>query len=336
MNPNPKNNMINETIKSTESKNEVSTPKNKDSKLFSFLPKEVLEEIEVPETKANSNSTKICGNYSDIPELPKINQKSEMSHQSPDPKMKYRRFAEQKQVKKPAIFGIYSNSDNTASNSNVIHNSQMYFRQNEGNNNLGQLSYQNSLFHRKYSGSNPNTNSTNSTNVMQNINNNMNYNNMNSINNNINNNIIESNKNNSTNMSEALNQRKAVLLKSIENINEDSIDKYSKLIIKDFLVFIKKICENKNEDLSCHIELIFQIYEKILNRINTLMSENNSKEKNMKWRKLIDELMSYITKVLILTPCIQQVEGSKKFNVLALEKYLSIFKNFCSNNIFFI
>ena len=150
------------------------------------------------------------------------------------------------------------------------------------------------------------------------------------ISNNFNNTTIERNKNNNnTNMSEALNQRKVILLKSIENINEDSIDKYSKLIIKDFLVFIKKICENKNEDLSCHIELIFQIYEKILNRIVTLMNENTSKEKIAKSKKLIDELMSYITKVLILTPCIQQVEGSTKFNVLTLEKYLSIFKNFC-------
>ena len=135
----------------------------------------------------------------------------------------------------------------------------------------------------------------------------------------------EKNKKNSDN----LNERKNTLLKSIENINEDTIEKYSKIIIKDFLVFVKK---QKNEDLSTHFELIFMIYEKIFNRIIYFMNENkNIKQNILKFKKLIDELINYLTKILILTPGIQQIKGSSKFNILIFEKYLSIFQNFCFN-----
>ena len=151
-------------------------------------------------------------------------------------------------------------------------------------------------------------------------------NNNNKINNNSNNNNISS-----TNM-DSLTERKNTLLKSIENINEDTIEKYSKIIIKDFLVFIKKICKQKNEDLSSHFELIFMIYEKIFNRIIFIMNENQNKKQNiLKYKKLIDELMKYLSKIFILTPGIQQIKGSKKFNILLFEKYLCIFKNLCFN-----
>ena len=127
-------------------------------------------------------------------------------------------------------------------------------------------------------------------------------------------------------------ERKNTLLKSIENINEDTIEKYSKLIIKDFLVFIKNVCKQKNEDLSAHFELIFMIYERIFNRILYIMNENKNIKQNIsKFKKLIDELMDYLTKILILAPGIQQIKGSSKFNILLLEKYLSIFKNISFN-----
>jgi hypothetical protein len=150
-------------------------------------------------------------------------------------------------------------------------------------------------------------------------------NNMNTINEKINNNTNKSNIN-------SLTERKNALLKSIENITEDTIDKYSKIIIKDFLVFVQKVCKQKNEDLSSHFELIFMIYEKIFNRIIIIMNENQNKKQNIiKYKKLIDELMNYLSKILILTPGIQQIKGSKKFNILLLEKYLCIFKNMCFN-----
>ena len=141
-------------------------------------------------------------------------------------------------------------------------------------------------------------------------------------------NIINNNKNKDNSFIE----RKNTLLKSIENINEDSIEKYSKLIIKDFLVFIKNACKQKNEDLATHFELIFMIYEKIFNRILYIMNENKNIKQNIsKFKKLIDELMDYLTKILILAPGIEQIKGSSKFNILLLEKYLSIFKNISFN-----
>ena len=140
------------------------------------------------------------------------------------------------------------------------------------------------------------------------------------------------NKPNNKNNIDDFNKRKNELLKSIENINEDTIEKYSKLIIKDFLVFVKKIFKQKNEDLSTHFELIFMIYEKIFFRIVYIMKENKNIKKNIsKYKNLIDELMNYLTKILILTPGIQQIKGSSKFNVILFEKYLSVFKNFCFN-----
>ena len=129
-----------------------------------------------------------------------------------------------------------------------------------------------------------------------------------------------------------INIQKNNLIKSIDTINEDSIEKYSKIIIKDFINFIKKICIQKNEDLSPHLELIFIIYEKIFQRIFYFMNKNkNNKQNIIKLKKLLDELMNYISKILILTPGIQQIKGSNKFDVIKLEKYLSIFKAFCFN-----
>ena len=154
------------------------------------------------------------------------------------------------------------------------------------------------------------------------------YDKLNNINN-INNKII----NNENNM-ESLEQKKLSLLKSIDNINEDTIEKYSKIIIKDFFAFIKKICQHKTDDLATHFELIFMIYEKIFNRIIIIMKENKDKNKHQnvaKFIKLIDDLMNLLTKVMILAPGIQQIKGSTKFNIIKLEKYLCIFSNYCFN-----
>jgi hypothetical protein len=147
--------------------------------------------------------------------------------------------------------------------------------------------------------------------------------------NNINNKTI-----NNENSIDSLEQKKLSLLKSIDNINEETIEKYSKIIIKDFFVFIKKICQHKTDDLATHFELIFMIYEKIFNRIIIILKENKDKNKHQnvaKFIKLIDELMYLLTKVIILTPGIQQIKGSTKFNIIKFEKYLCIFSNYCFN-----
>lgn len=154
------------------------------------------------------------------------------------------------------------------------------------------------------------------------------YDKLNNINN-INNRTI-----NTENDMDSLEQKKLSLLKSIDNINEETIEKYSKIIIKDFFAFIKKICQTKADDLANHFELIFMIYEKIFNRIIIILKENKDKSKHQnvaKFIKLIDELMNLLTKVIILTPGIQQIKGSTKFNIIKLEKYLCIFSNYCFN-----
>jgi len=154
------------------------------------------------------------------------------------------------------------------------------------------------------------------------------YDKINSINN-INNKSI-----NNENSMDSLEQKKLSLLKSIDNINEETIEKYSKIIIKDFFAFIKKICQHKTDDLATHFELIFMIYEKIFNRIIIILKENKDKNKHQnvaKFIKLIDELMNLLTKVIILTPGIQQIKGSTKFNIIKFEKYLCIFSNYCFN-----
>ena len=154
------------------------------------------------------------------------------------------------------------------------------------------------------------------------------YEKINSINNNNNKTI------NKENNMDSLEQKKLSLLKSIDNINEETIEKYSKIIIKDFFVFIKKICQHKTDDLATHFELIFMIYEKIFNRIIIILKENKDKNKHQnvaKFIKLIDELMNLLTKVIILTPGIQQIKGSSKFNIIKFEKYLCIFSNYCFN-----
>ena len=122
------------------------------------------------------------------------------------------------------------------------------------------------------------------------------------------------------------------LIKSIDTINEDAIEKYSKKIITDFIAFIRKISIQQTEDLSPHVELIFIIYEKIFQKIFYFMGKNkNNKQNIIKFKKLMDELMNYISKILILTPGIEQIKGSSKFDMQKLEKYLSIFKNFNFN-----
>ena len=131
---------------------------------------------------------------------------------------------------------------------------------------------------------------------------------------------------------DSLYTKKNNLLKSIETTDEESIEKFSKIIIKDFLSFIKKITIQQNQDLTPHFELVFIIYEKIFQRIFYFMGKNkNIKQNIIKLKKLMDELMNYISKILILTPGIEQIKGSKKFEEEKLEKYLSIFKNFCFN-----
>ena len=135
------------------------------------------------------------------------------------------------------------------------------------------------------------------------------------------------------NKDENFNKKKENLLDNINNLDINSIDKYSKIIIKDFLIFVKKICDDnsqKNEDLSYHFNIIFMIVEKIIYRFVELLEENQGQNnKCIKLKKSLDELIGYISKVVILTPCIHQIKGTKKFDNTLLETFLDKVKEFC-------
>ena len=137
------------------------------------------------------------------------------------------------------------------------------------------------------------------------------------------------------NKEENFNKKKENLLDNINNLDINSIDNYSKIIIKDFLIFVKKIYQNnseKTEDLSYHFNIIFMIVEKILYRFIELLKENQKqKDKYSKLKKSLDELIGYISKVIILTPCIHQIKGSKKFDNTLLETFMEKVKEFCLN-----
>ena len=191
-----------------------SPQKNKDS-LFSFLPKEILEEIEISESSKNiitPNSTKVLSNYSDIPDLAKISPKSEeIQNQSFDPKIKFKNFIEQKQQKK-TVPGIYPNSDNNL-NFNMI-NTQNKNIPNKQNNQMYEINnydqWRNVLMQRRLSA---------------NINNQNDNINMISINNNNNLNQLYQNNNNFPNMQNNYNNNQINMnminnMNNIQNINK--------------------------------------------------------------------------------------------------------------------
>ena len=144
---------------------------------------------------------------------------------------------------------------------------------------------------------------------------------------------MNNNKNQENNKDENFNKKKENLLDNINNLDINSIDKYSKIIIKDFLIFVKKICDDnsqKNEDLSYHFNIIFMIAEKILYRFIELLEENKGQnDKYSKLKKSLEELIGYITKIIILTPCIHQIKGTKKFDDTLLETFMDKVKEFC-------
>ena len=129
-------------------------------------------------------------------------------------------------------------------------------------------------------------------------------------------------------------RKKDNLLENIHNLDINGIEKYSKVMISDFLIFVKKVCneEKKEEDLSYHFNLIFIIFEKFIDRIIILLKENKEKkERYTKLKKLSDEYIRNICKVIIITPCIEQINGSNKFDICLLETFMEKIKNFSIN-----
>ena len=134
---------------------------------------------------------------------------------------------------------------------------------------------------------------------------------------------------------EDFDKKKENIMDNIHNLDINSLDKYSKIIVKDFLIFVKKICDSeddKKDDLSYHFNIIFMIFEKIIYRLIVLLNENQEqKDKSIKLKKLLDELIGYISKIIIITPCIHQIKGTKKFDTTLLNIFMEKIKEFCLN-----
>ena len=210
-----------------------------------------------------------------------------------------------------------------SNNSKNKYNTKNNFRNNNTNNNNDNSKYQTGGF-AKINNKKRNVSSRGNISSTKNSSNNI------STNNNESKNLVEKNKN-KNNKKENFNQKKDNLLENIQNLDIDSIDKYSKMIIKDFFIFVNKVCSSQTnkEDLSYHFDVIFMIFEKIFYRIIELVNEQKQKQQIIKLKKLLDELISYISKAVVMTPCIDQIPNTKKFNLDSLEVFLDKIKQFC-------
>ena len=221
---------------------------------------------------------------------------------------------------------LTSNKKNKNSSSNIKNKNNSSKKKNKSSN---------------YSSENNNEIEDNNNNIENNYNDNENdyYNELNKNKNN-NNNIENNNKNykekkiNNNKEEEDISHKEENLLENIHNLDINSIDKYSKIIIRDFLIFVKKICDEnqQKEDLSYHFNIIFTIFEKILYRLIVLLNENQEiKENYTKLKKLLDVLIGYISKIIVLTPCIDQLKGTNTFDISLLEIFMEKIKEFCLN-----
>ena len=187
---------------------------------------------------------------------------------------------------------------------------------NNNNNNLNEsnnsINNNNQIYYDDYNNNITNNNNNNNDNF-NNFNNNFNNKSNNNINNISNNNIntsISSKK--EENAKEKLEHNKENLIENIQNLNINSIENYTKVLIRDFFSFVNKVCEGqvKNEDLSYHFEIIFSLILKILERTKTL--ELNDTENKIKLKKIRDDITNQSTKLLVIIPCINQINNSNK------------------------
>ena len=129
------------------------------------------------------------------------------------------------------------------------------------------------------------------------------------------------------NKKETLEQKKDDVLNNISNQDEKSLETYSKNLVRDFLYFVNKVSEGElNEDLSCHFKIIFSVLQKILERLTFLFSQNSSSQLIPNKNQLLDTVIVRMIKVLILVPCIPQINGSSKLDDGLFESFTETIK----------
>lgn len=126
---------------------------------------------------------------------------------------------------------------------------------------------------------------------------------------------------------ETLEQKKEDVLNTISNQDEKALEIYSKNLVRDFLYFVNKVSNGElKEDLSCHFNIIFKVLEKILERMIFLFSQPSSDQLIPNKNKLLENLINRMIKVVILVPCISQIEGSSEFDNSLFENFIQKIK----------
>lgn len=99
-----------------------------------------------------------------------------------------------------------------------------------------------------------------------------------------------------------LEKKMETAIEYISNLNEENIFDYAKSVIRDFLIFIKKVTSTGNikEDLDCHFKVILKILIEIYNQMELLTKRLNF----LQAKEFIpEEIFIQTFKIIVVAPC---------------------------------
>ena len=150
--------------------------------------------------------------------------------------------------------------------------------------------------------------------------------------NNNNNNIVNTNYNNNNNneshlqtsLSQSIHESNDTLEQEISQFSLEQINKYSNSVTANFLSFINKLTlSSTSENLYTHFQIIFLVLSKLIDRIQELVLTDTS---------VLLSLIKRILRVVVLAPCINDIEGCTPIESSELEAFLSKVKKAYGNN----
>jgi hypothetical protein len=111
-------------------------------------------------------------------------------------------------------------------------------------------------------------------------------------------NLPSTNRNNRS----VLEKKMETAIEYISNLNEEHIFDYTKSVIRDFLIFIKKVTSSNNEkeDLDCHFQVILKILDNIFNQMEILGNKLDFEFLNL---FIPEEIFIQTFKIIIVAPC---------------------------------
>lgn len=119
----------------------------------------------------------------------------------------------------------------------------------------------------------------------------------------INNNLSESNlPSTNRNNKSTLEKKMDSAIEYINGLHEDHIFEYTKSVIRDFLIFVKKVTSsnNENEDLDSHFQVILKILENIYKQMEQLALKLDIRYLN---EFIPEEIFIQTFKIIIVAPC---------------------------------